>query len=627
MQRQATLCIIGASAWLLLILLPVTQNVFGQDWQLVWSDEFDSGLQPDPEKWSYQVGAGGWGNSEWQYYTDARPENARLEDGRLIIEARNESYAGAPYTSARLRTLGKGDWTYGRFEIRAKLPEGLGTWAAIWMMPSEAAYGDGGWPDNGEIDIMEAVGFEPEQSHSAIHVNALNHIRGNNPSSTVTNPTSRSDFHIYALEWTPSQITTFVDETPHLVYERVEGDWTRWPFDRSFHLILNLAVGGTWGGLQGVDPSHFPARFEIDYVRVFEDASGPPQITIEGRNPRQEGSGFVRYEPGDSVNLFAQASDSDGDIVRLAIRQEDGLLATDSQSSLEHAIHAASPGCYALVAMAQDSDGWEAISDTLHVQVGDTCVQAPYLMTPPTVPGTFEAEYFDIGGSGVSYLDLSEVNTGGALRRNDSVDIGQSNDIGGGYQIQDVTFREWIEYTVDVSQTGFYVLEARLAATKDGSISLSVDGEEWPDALSYQSTNSTSFFRDARLDGIWLEKGHRTLRMTFSTFGVYLNRFELSLSGSTEVDHLPERTPIVFDAFPNPFGEAIAITLGRSLPQGGVLQLYDATGRLVLDRALHGALSEGDQLLLEMPGSLPAGAYFMILKSGADRFFRPLIRY
>lgn len=620
-------------AFLVGCLHPWVVPSHAQDWQLVWRDEFESGAQPDEQLWSYQVGAGGWGNNELQYYTNARTENARIEDGVLVIEARNESYGGAQYTSARLRSLGKGDWKYGRFEIRAKLPEGLGTWAAIWMMPSESAYGDGGWPDNGEIDIMEAVGHEPDKSHSAIHVNALNHQRGNNPFSTVTNATARSDFHVYALEWTPSRITTFVDDRPNLVYERGGSDWTYWPFDKPFHLLLNLAVGGDWGGLQGVDPSDYPARFEIDYVRVYEDVSGPPWINLEASGSREQVGNRLNYNPGDRIDLYAEASDRDADITEVTISQGDGVLASSVQSPVTLTIDDALPGCYEVVATTQDSDGWEATSDTLHVQVGDTCVQAPYLMSAPTLPGSFEAEHYDIGGSGVSYLDVSQVNTGGAMRGSEGVDIGYASDIGGGYQVEDVTFREWTEYTVDVTVEGIYTMVARLAATKDGELTLSVNGEEWPEKLAYQSTNSTSFFRNATLDGIWLEKGQQTLRITHSTHGAYLNRYSFSLASATGVQErsggfkgLSQESKMIFRAFPNPFVDAVTVALDRALPQGGRVDVYDALGRRVYATSL-APLSRNDEVTIRLMNDLPPGLYFLVLDAGGVRNAQLLVRH
>jgi len=144
-------------------------------WRVVWSDEFEYVGLPDPAKWGYDVGGHGWGNKELQFYTERRKENARVENGRLIIEARRDAAENHRYTSARLVSKGKGDWTYGRFEVRAKLPSGRGTWPAIWMLPSLKSYGESDWPDNGEIDVMEHVGFDPDVIHASAHTRAYYH--------------------------------------------------------------------------------------------------------------------------------------------------------------------------------------------------------------------------------------------------------------------------------------------------------------------------------------------------------------------------------------------------------------------------------------------------------------------
>jgi len=244
-------------------------------WRLVWSDEFNRDGLPDATKWSYDVGGSGWGNQELQYYTESRLKNARAEDGHLIIEAHKESLNGREYTSARLVTKGKGQWTYGRMEVRAKLPSGRGTWPAIWMLASQDSYGDSYWPDNGEIDIMEHVGYDPDVIHATVHTDAYNSIAGTQRTSTKRVPSARSGFNTYRIEWSESKITAFINDEPYFNFanERLtdqDADYREWPFDKPFHLLLNIAVGGTWGGAQGVDESIWPQRMEIDYVRVYE---------------------------------------------------------------------------------------------------------------------------------------------------------------------------------------------------------------------------------------------------------------------------------------------------------------------------------------------------------------------
>jgi beta-glucanase (GH16 family) len=242
-------------------------------WRLVWSDEFDYAGLPDPKKWDYDVGGKGWGNKESQFYTARRKENARVENGHLIIEARRERWQENEYTSARLVTRNKGDWTYGRFEVRAKLPSGRGTWPAIWMLSTGWTYG--GWPSSGEIDIMEEVGFDPDVVHASVHTSAYNHTINTQKTARIKVPNSRNEFNVYAVEWSPEEIRGFVNDQHYFTFrnERLTNpaaDYRQWPFDKPFHLLLNLAVGGTWGGQQGVDPAIWPQRLVIDYVRVYE---------------------------------------------------------------------------------------------------------------------------------------------------------------------------------------------------------------------------------------------------------------------------------------------------------------------------------------------------------------------
>lgn len=244
-------------------------------WQLVWADEFDRPGSPDPAKWTCDVGGNGWGNRELQYYTDNRPENVRVADGHLIIEARQESYQGRDYTSARLVTKNKGDWDRGRFEIRAKLPSGRGTWPAIWMLPTVWDLGNGGWPDVGEIDIMEHVGHNPGKIHASTH-SRLNQWRNNTQrTATIQVPDAEQAFHTYSLEWDPEEIRIYVDDVHYFTSRREGGDWQSWPFFRKFHLLLNIAVGGDWGAEKGVDPTIWPQRMEVDFVRVYQRTPPP----------------------------------------------------------------------------------------------------------------------------------------------------------------------------------------------------------------------------------------------------------------------------------------------------------------------------------------------------------------
>lgn len=243
-----------------------------KNWELVWSDEFNYNGLPDSTRWGYDVGGHGWGNNEKQYYTASRLENARVENGNLIIEARKEKMDSGEYTSVRLVTRGKMDWLYGRFEIRAKLPSGRGTWPAIWMLPTKQSYGNNYWPENGEIDIMEHVGFHPGYIHASTHTIKYYWRIGTQRTDTIYAKDASDAFHNYVIEWDPEEIKIYLDDSLYFTSVNDKTGWEAWPFDKPFFLLMNIAVGGDWGGQQGIDDAIWPQKMEVDYVRVYKQA-------------------------------------------------------------------------------------------------------------------------------------------------------------------------------------------------------------------------------------------------------------------------------------------------------------------------------------------------------------------
>jgi hypothetical protein len=338
------------------------------------------------------------------------------------------------------------------------------------MLPTERVYGVQDWPDIGEIDIMEYVGFDPGRVHGTVHTRAFNGLLGNQRTASRPVPDAESEFHEYAVEWSPERIDVFVDSVRYFGYLNDGGDWTTWPFDREFYLILNLAVGGNWGGLQGVDDSIFPQQLEVDYVRLYRNVA-VPQIDL------LEPLGGVASEPGDSLQLRAAASDIDGEVVHVEFMQRDGVLARIKEPPYSVTVGSLSPGCYEVRARATDDQGWTVESEAVPVSVGDVCSKAPYLMTPVSLPGLIEAEFYDLGGARTSYSDLNEQNTGYGIRVDEGVDIERSDDSGGGYHLTDISRREWVEYTVEVTDTGVYDLLLRVRpGPAVGSLRLDVDG-------------------------------------------------------------------------------------------------------------------------------------------------------
>lgn len=254
--------------------------------ELIWADEFD-GTALDTTRWSYDIGHGcpnlcGWGNNELQYYTDA-PENIRVENGRLVITAREDSVGGEDYSSAKIKSQWKGDFRYGRFEARMKFPTTQGMWPAFWMLPTESVYGI--WPQSGEMDIVEMIGRNPGQAVGTVHTGfpyAYNSGYYDLPPGQIF----ADNFHVFAMEWEPDTITWFVDGIQyHQLTPADIGPWA--PFQEDFYLILNLAVGGNWPG----DPDAttvLPQTLEVDYVRVY---NRPDRLPIRGEQPMVEAVG------------------------------------------------------------------------------------------------------------------------------------------------------------------------------------------------------------------------------------------------------------------------------------------------------------------------------------------------
>lgn len=238
--------------------------VVPEGYELAWQDEFNEGDMPGSE-WSYETGGNGWGNNELQHYVAGSKDNEQLavvKDGIFSIIAKK---IGGTVYSIRINT--KKSWKYGYFEARLRLPSGKGTWPAFWMMPANFT----SWPADGEIDIMEEVGYNPNYVSSSIHCSSYNHSMNTQKTKEIYVPTAQSEFHVYALEWTEDYIKTFVDGKELFYFANdKKGNKDTWPFNAAFYLKLNLAWGGNWGGAQGVDESVLPATYEIDYVRVFQ---------------------------------------------------------------------------------------------------------------------------------------------------------------------------------------------------------------------------------------------------------------------------------------------------------------------------------------------------------------------
>lgn len=326
-------------------------------YELKWADEFDVPGAPNPDYWTHELGAGGWGNGEDQFYTDEL-ENSRVEDGHLIIEARQFFEGRTPgYTSARLITRDKVSWKYGRMEIKAKIPDETGTWPAIWMLSQDRLHGEDLWPDNGEIDIMEAVGYEVDplylqtigvnqlpNIHGTVHSEAWNGLDNGQVGGATYIGDASSNFHVYAINWTEDRLEWEVDGNVFLTLEKEthppprapeENLWEYWPFDQRYFLILNIAIGGGWGGHfnsniygasspygpNGVDNDGvWPQRMEIDYVRMYGPA--PETTQVPGRvlaTDLDDGPGVVIQQSANTEVSHNLSSIESGDFAEFIL--------------------------------------------------------------------------------------------------------------------------------------------------------------------------------------------------------------------------------------------------------------------------------------------------------------------
>ncbi len=263
MKKQSrSLFQVAVSLLVFLLIIPGCKE--SSTWEMVWSEEFDYTGIPSETSWEYETGY--VRNKELQYYTD-QERNVQVENGSCVIRAILEN--GDSITSGSINTFGKMDFLYGRIEVNAKIPSALGSWPAIWLLGTNRK--DVGWPACGETDIMEHVGYDPLKIHANIHTKAYNHVLGTNKGQMIVVDSPWTDFHIYALEWYEDHMDFFYDDSLYFSYHNDgTGNNDTWPFDKPQYLLLNLAYGGSWGGLKGVDTSLLPLTFEIDYVRYYK---------------------------------------------------------------------------------------------------------------------------------------------------------------------------------------------------------------------------------------------------------------------------------------------------------------------------------------------------------------------
>jgi beta-glucanase (GH16 family) len=406
------------------------------DWQPVWCDEFEVDGLVDSTKWTYDVGGGGWGNQELQYYTEADLDNARVTDGNLYITALKETVGSNTYTSARLVSKYRGDWQYGRIQISAKMPSGRGLWSALWMLPTDWRYG--GWPDSGEIDIMEYVGYDKNRIFGTIHTGAYNHNLGTQIGFNKVITGAETEYHLYEMIWEPGKIDLYIDGVkfayfgynPNSNIDIPNSD--AWPFDQRFHLIMNIAVGGTWGGSQEVDDTIFPQSMVVDYVRVYQkDYQGMDQ-----EDPSSISGLTVQKTTNSSVQIKWNHATDDVAVKQYDVFFNGVLKATTTVNGL--LVTGLNPDTnYNIDVITVDFANNRSENVSLSVTT----------LPVPTVLSVIQAEF---------YTDMS------------GVQLQDTTDVGGGKNVGWIDNNDYMTYLLRVEEAGTYTITYRVASESGG---------------------------------------------------------------------------------------------------------------------------------------------------------------
>jgi beta-glucanase (GH16 family) len=605
-----------------LVMMLSVRIAHGQEWELVWSDEFDAD-SIDSSKWQHEVNARGGGNNELQFYTD-RPENSFVDNGVLVIEARRETFTGddgtGDYTSARLRTKRMGDWTYGRFEVRARMPQGRGIWPAIWLLSTDREYGT--WAASGEIDLLEMDGKNPNEVFGTLHYGRPwpQNVFTGNPFS-LADGAFADDFHTFALEWQPEVIRWFVDDS---LYQ----EQTNWfssggpypaPFNRRFYLIVNLAVGGNLPGPPD-SSTQFPQRLDIDYVRVYQEKGTSPSVLI------QQPEAGSTFEPGATVVISAEASDPDGSVSSVVFEQGEVELARIEEPPFEWSIASAQPGCYELLARVMDDEGRVAQDGPIPITVGGDCGRSPYLIGAHEVPGRIEAEYYDLGGEGIAYSDTEARNIGLEMRGSEGVDIEYTADAGQGHNVGWIEADEWLGYTIDVQEAGEYEVVVRVASEQAGG-RLAVEVGENRISSQFAATGGWQNWATTTVGRINLEAGVQDLRLLFESSSFNVNWLELERVGDPTASTLevPDEKTLSVEAFPNPVSDVVRVRVDGEPRAHLNIMLIDLLGRPVA-RLFDGTPSSGQFELSTNLEGLPSGTYILRVESDGKQIQSTLLK-
>jgi beta-glucanase (GH16 family) len=637
-------------------------------YELVWSDEFNYTGLPDSTKWTHEVGGGGWGNNELQYYTNKRLENSRVEDGKLIIEARKEAYQGNQYTSARLITYPNGhSWKYGKFEARMKLPYGQGIWPAFWMLGRNFFEGTS-WPGCGEIDIMEMVGGDGTTGqgdddivHGTVHWSDNGNHADYGGSKQLAEGIFNDDFHVFSITWDSKEIRWFLDGQQYHIIDITPSDLNE--FQKEFFIILNLAVGGNWPGNPN-SSTVFPQQLVVDYVRVYQLDVEPE---IFGDTAVVAGASNLTYSvvesdsfnynwtvPADVVILEGQGTheitvdwgcDTGSVICELITECTDYVLTqkvsvdtlaisgkefvAENETNLVYSIPLTRDATQSWtlpegVGLNSPADSnaiiidWIDSDDEISVKVTNYCGsdsaskdvmlirQLPYPdpEQPHIIPGAISSVEFDMGGEGIAYHDVDSDNVGPGSRQDEGVDT-EMND--GGENVGWIETGEWLEYTVQVEETGTYDVEVRVASPSSvGKFSLSFNGENETGEISVPATGGWSSFNSLLVRDLELEVTDTLLRVDIVNGGFNMGRltFADSIANSIELTKVKDRLMV----YPTLATSEVFV---KNITKEHNYSICDMSGRIVKS----GILLPESSVSVE---DLQTGSYFLILDDNVN---------
>ncbi|MBN1950798.1 MAG: family 16 glycosylhydrolase [Bacteroidales bacterium] len=621
-------------SWLVMsVFVLMNTALYAQEYELVWSDEFDgSGL--DTAIWNYEIGTGN--NNELQYST-SRPENIFVSDGKLTIRGLQESYGGMNYTSARINTHDKFNFTYGKIEAYMKLPYGQGIWPAFWLL-GESIY-DIGWPGCGEIDIMEMVGGDDPGKgddiiHSTLHWGSI--INGGHPyyglSYQLDEGIFNDAFHLVSTVWDDNTIRTYCDSVLFFTIDVHTSEFDA--FDERFFIILNMAIGGDWPGSPDAS-TVFPQDFQIDYVRLYKSAEtleidGPAAVnaadsSLEYSIMGGEGWSYEWILPEgvtvngtpDSSHVFLNWGCNPGtlkchikgdaiedtlslDVALTEPAIEGPLFFADHETGLVFSFPelAGSDYSWAVPTDASITGGqgsssitvdWGTTADTVHLVVENTCGTSSYSrlllaqgqypypdpFTPQVIPGTIESTDFDYGGEGVAYHDNNTQNQGSGPRQDEGVDT-EYNDGGGNIGWNEGG--EWTEYTIAVEETGYYTIQARVASQNTSGISplnILFNGENRTGNMTVPATGSWSTFRTITAEPVQLYTTDTLMRLDLGSGGFNMGRVIITpYTGSgLQKTGLSETIRV----YPNPATSYLIVESDQGMTG---IRILDLTGRV-----------------------------------------------